>query len=444
MANNNEQPQNSESGNNTSVHEVMQNFRDMSDKRKIAVIGIAIGVVVISIYIIFFSGDSSTKKQEVVEESKKEIEQKNIVPAPQTTIDIYKKKQHEDDDSLSKDITLLKPPAPPVLEVPKMKPPELVAPPPVQKEIETPPLPLQTMTKNEVTTPAISTTSVIAFGGVSSEPKKGDNVVGRHDNKMDFQGFDGGTIDGSELAHSDAQMVVATKINSNLHHSIVQGKIIEGVLETAINTSLITGIVRAIVSHDVYAEHGDIVLIPKGARMVGKYNATTAQSGSGIITRINTVWTRVVMPSGVDINLPEAPGNQATDPLGRNGIPGYVDTNITNAFTNAFLVSVLGPYIVAKASGIDKEVVVKRTPTPTPDDKNKKADDTITVSSMGAQIIGDGMSKFQGVATEQLNKYFPPGLSTIFVDQGTRINIMVQHDITFPKKAIAFNTMELP
>ena len=49
---------------------------------------------------------------------------------------------------------------------------------------------------------------------------------------------------------------------------ITQGKILDAVLETPINTSNV-GPIRALISKDVYSERGTNVLIPKGSRIVG-------------------------------------------------------------------------------------------------------------------------------------------------------------------------------
>ncbi|MDX5495271.1 MAG: TrbI/VirB10 family protein, partial [Wolbachia endosymbiont of Nomada marshamella] len=72
------------------------------------------------------------------------------------------------------------------------------------------------------------------------------------------------------LSDTSAQSSKATRVGK-LGLMVTQGKIIDAVLETAINSDL-QGMLRAMVSRDVYAETGDTVLIPKGSRLIGSYS----------------------------------------------------------------------------------------------------------------------------------------------------------------------------
>ena len=154
------------------------------------------------------------------------------------------------------------------------------------------------------------------------------------------------------------------------------------------------------------------------------------------MTRVYASWNRIITPHGIDINLPETP---STDQLGRAGVPGYLDTNLTNNLINAFLVSVLGPYIVSKASMSNDSSQTTSTIDPT----TGKSIETKTSNSKD-DIISAGITQFQSVATDQLNKVYPPGMTTIYIDQGTRIDIIAQEDIIFPKQAITQNAVNLP
>ena len=433
------------------VKNPIRDFSAMSGSRKATFIGVIVVVIVLSVYIIFFTGSSSddndNKEKDARRDSEKQTEQPAKVSANNDAYKEAESNRKTEPSNIEKQIIKLKPPEPPVLEAPKIESPEPTPPPLpiVETKPELPKIPLESNEESDQTGPSISSTSVMAFGG-SSDSKDKEAKKPSHTDE-DFLGFDGGAIDGVVLKKTSAKNTVATKINSDLRYSIIQGKVVEGVLETAINTQLDVGVVRALVSHDVYAEQGDIVLIPKGSRLIGKYSKSQGSSNAGISTRVYAVWDRIITPSGVDINLPKDDGGSiAVDPLGRNGIPGYVDTNLSNTLTNAFLVSVLGPYIVAKATGMDKEKVVKQIPVPTPDGSNNSNSNmnTVTVSNAGTQIISDGVSKFQSVATDQINKQFPPNITNIFVDQGTKVNIIVRQDIVFPKQAITSNHIALP
>lgn len=404
--------------------QIVERFKSMSFVRKIGVIGVMLGTLVVISFIIFSNGKSEKPS------SKKSKEEEIQIPDSQITQVVPIKPIEEKPTIMPSPQPVVKnqpPPPPPELKVADKSPPP---PPPLpmeQPKRELPPsLPIpkgenqnRTQLKKE-----ISTASVMAFGGGNS-PGKEPKVV---DNKG-FLGFDGGMIDNTELQPTAAQNTVATKINSDLRYSIVQGKIMEAVLETAINTQVQKGLIRAILSHDVYGEQGDLVLIPKGSRLIGNYEAG---GGSGVNTRVSASWNRIITPSGVDINLPETP---ATDALGRGGVPGYLDTNLTNNLLNALLVSTVIPYVVVKASGTAKE---QRN---TEKDENGK---TTTKGTVGGNVLSDGLKQFQSVAKEQLDKIYPPGKTTLFVDQGTKIQVIARQDIVFPKNAIRIDASHLP
>lgn len=147
------------------------------------------------------------------------------------------------------------------------------------------------------------------------------------------------------LSDTSAQSSKATRVGK-LGLMITQGKIIDAVLETAINSDL-QGMLRAMVSRDVYAETGDTVLIPKGSRLIGSYSFDSNVAKS----RVNINWNRVILPHGIDIAI----SSLSTDELGRAGIVGIVDNKIVSAlFSSVALagVSISSAVIGQKASNI--------------------------------------------------------------------------------------------
>lgn len=119
----------------------------------------------------------------------------------------------------------------------------------------------------------------------------------------------------------------------DLSHTAPQGTIIPAVLETAINSDL-PGFVRAVVSRDVRGFDGTTVLIPRGSKLVGQYRSGVALSQ----TRAFVVWSRVLTPDGVSIDI----GSPGTDQLGRGGLEGETDTHFFQRFGSAILLSVMG------------------------------------------------------------------------------------------------------
>ena len=110
------------------------------------------------------------------------------------------------------------------------------------------------------------------------------------------------------------------------------GTIIPAVLETALDSTR-AGSVRGMVQRDVHSFDGSRVLIPRGSRLYGSYEGSLAQGQN----RAMVTWTRLLRPDGVTIAL----DSQASDPLGRAGIRGKVDSKFLQRFGGAILQSVL-------------------------------------------------------------------------------------------------------
>ena len=66
--------------------------------------------------------------------------------------------------------------------------------------------------------------------------------------------------------------VTRAEVIVNPANTVIQGTMIQAVLETAIDSSL-AGQVRAMVSEDVHAYDGSRILIPRGARLIGRYQS---------------------------------------------------------------------------------------------------------------------------------------------------------------------------
>ena len=177
---------------------------------------------------------------------------------------------------------------------------------------------------------------------------------------------------------------------ANSGYTVPQGAVIAGVLETAINSDL-PGYVRAVVSRDVMGFDGRRVLIPSGSRLIGQYRSglTAGQSRAFII------WTRLTRPDGVTVSL----GSPVTDPLGRAGLGGKVDSHFLKRFGSAILLSVVQSGLGLLQRG-NNDVVVRT------------ADDAKSVAGIALQ--------------RDIN--IPP---TVKVAQGTAIRIFIARDLDF-------------
>ena len=177
---------------------------------------------------------------------------------------------------------------------------------------------------------------------------------------------------------------------ANSSYTVPQGAIIAGVLETAINSDL-PGYVRAVVSRDVMGFDGRRVLIPSGSRLIGQYRSGLAAGQS----RAFIVWTRLTRPDGVTVSL----GSPVTDPLGRAGLGGKVDSHFLKRFGSAIVLSVVQSGLGLLQRGSNDVIV-------------RTADDAKSVAGIALQ--------------RDIN--IPP---TVKIAQGTAIRIFIARDLDF-------------
>lgn len=113
---------------------------------------------------------------------------------------------------------------------------------------------------------------------------------------------------------------------------IVAGATIPCVLQTAMDTAT-PGYVGCLIPNDVFSDNGAVVLIERGTRVLGEYRSGMRQGQR----RLFVLWTRAVTPAGVAISL----GSPATDPLGRAGFDGDIETHFWDRFGGALLLSIV-------------------------------------------------------------------------------------------------------
>lgn len=237
-------------------------------------------------------------------------------------------------------------------------------------------------------------------------------------------------LDGSSATNSDVQNgisdssaanVVVTKVKDPFN-TIIQGKLVDVVLETAIYTEL-NGVLRAVVAQDVYAERGKKILIPKGSRLIGSYNTDVAAGQ----TRIFIIWSRVIRPDGVDAQI----GSPVTDLQGRAGIVGKVDNKYLELFSSSLLSSLITIGVAAAAEGAFN----------TGNIESRETTGGSTFNSGGAKDYAvvdavEGITDLtKTIAKDQLSVK-----RAITVDQGERIKVFVNRDIIFPSNTTLENS----
>ena len=128
--------------------------------------------------------------------------------------------------------------------------------------------------------------------------------------------------------------VIARLQPAGSRYTLLAGTVIPGVLLTAINSDL-PGEIVAQVSRNVYdSRTQQILLLPKGAKLIGTYGNQVA-AGQG---RLLVAWTRLILPDGRSLTLP---GLALKDPEGQTGAAGRVDHHFQRVFGQALLLSAI-------------------------------------------------------------------------------------------------------
>lgn len=216
-----------------------------------------------------------------------------------------------------------------------------------------------------------------------------------------------GTLLGGEdpnvaFANQNANLEVETATANqlqNLNSLIAQGTMISGILETAIQSDL-PGMVRAVISEDVYSFDGSHLLIPQGSKLVGRYKSGVVRGQS----RVFVIWNRMIRNDGVSVNI----GSYGTDALGRSGLDGEIDTHFFERFGSSVLLSMIDAGLKIGVNAMDD-----------------------TDSATVALKTGDDFSRASEIALEN-SIAIPP---TIHVDQGKRIKVFVGKDLDFSQVA---------
>jgi type IV secretory pathway VirB10-like protein len=113
--------------------------------------------------------------------------------------------------------------------------------------------------------------------------------------------------------------------------TIPAGTVIPALLLTEVNSDL-PGHLLAQVSRNVYDGRQATLLIPQGARLLGRYENQVAVGQR----RLLVAWTRLIYPDGSSYDLPGLPG---TSPSGAAGVGAHVQNHLLQLFGDAILLS---------------------------------------------------------------------------------------------------------
>ncbi|MBM3604536.1 MAG: hypothetical protein FJX25_07200 [Alphaproteobacteria bacterium] len=190
---------------------------------------------------------------------------------------------------------------------------------------------------------------------------------------------------------------VQAEVISEPSRTVVQGTLIEATLANAISSQL-EGNVAATVSYDVWSMDMANVLIPRGARLFGRYSSSVEKGQR----RIMVAWDRVVTPDGQSVDL----AAYGTDRVGRAGVTGRVNTRTLARFSAAAAVSIIGAAPAVLAAAVEE------------DSGDGIASDTAeNIGSNASDAIGGVIGDYIDIP------------ATISVDQGAVVMVMVNADL---------------
>ncbi|MDM0090480.1 MULTISPECIES: TrbI/VirB10 family protein [unclassified Variovorax] len=184
---------------------------------------------------------------------------------------------------------------------------------------------------------------------------------------------------------------------------MLRGTYIRCVLETHI-VSDIPGFTSCVVTEPVYAVNGRRLLLPKGSKVLGRYD--TEPNGP----RIAVVWDRIVTPTGIDVSM-ASPG---VDNLGGAGHPGYLDEHWGQRISSALMVSLFADAFKYAAA--------------------QNGPGTTTVSNGGLAV----QSPYESYTAQTLQNLAGQAVrrganrpDTVTINQGTVVNVYVAKDVDF-------------
>ena len=187
--------------------------------------------------------------------------------------------------------------------------------------------------------------------------------------------------------------ITQAEVIANPSNTVIQGTMIQAVMETALDSSL-PGQTRAIISEDVFSYDGSRLLIPRGSRLIGRF-----RSGIEIAQRRVTIaWDRIILPNNQTVQISSFGG----DELGRSGVTGFVDTRFDERFGSAALISIISAAPSVAAAQVEDETT--------------------------ADVLEDVGDDLADATDSVIGEYLSIG-PVIYVDQGARVTVMVDRDL---------------
>jgi type IV secretory pathway VirB10-like protein len=117
-------------------------------------------------------------------------------------------------------------------------------------------------------------------------------------------------------------------------YQIMAGTVLPAMMVTAMNSDM-PGEIVAQISRNVFDSHQRHLLIPRGTRVLGRYDSQIALGQS----RALVAWTRLIFPDGRSLSMPGLP---TKDLRGASGVRSQVDNHYGRLYGQAVLLSLIG------------------------------------------------------------------------------------------------------
>lgn len=208
------------------------------------------------------------------------------------------------------------------------------------------------------------------------------------------------SADASNASSSDATYLENDAESGGAMCALRAGSVIPATLLTGITSDVPGSDVVAEVRQDVYdSQTGMHLLIPQGSRIIG----TSGKAGSRGNARIGVVFTRIILPDGTSIQLPN---QNAIDGTGMPGMKDQYTQHSGSIFRSAFMTSILGAAAQAATGNTSGD-----------DDRSPGQE---AVSGAVAQVM-QAASKLVDRAADQE--------ATITIRPGTAFSIFINQDL---------------
>jgi type IV secretion system protein VirB10 len=133
----------------------------------------------------------------------------------------------------------------------------------------------------------------------------------------------------------DPAIYIPTRVQTPIsEYQIMAGTVLPAMLVTEISSDL-PGEILAQVSRNIYDAQQKYLLIPRGTRVIGRYDSQVALGQS----RVLIAWTRLIFPDGRSLALPGLP---TQDLRGAAGIRSRVNNHTGRLYGQAILLSIMG------------------------------------------------------------------------------------------------------